>query len=103
MPSRLTGINQLSSKPTGTTREISKSRIERECQESRLDFGHRVREAREARRLSQRALGTLVRKNQGYISRIEHGQYNLRLDTIATLADALGMKIAIRLADPKRD
>ena len=62
-------------------------------EEARLALGRRIRDAREARGLDQYGLAALVKKNQGYISRIERGQFNLRIDTIASLAVALGMDI----------
>jgi transcriptional regulator with XRE-family HTH domain len=84
---------------TKRTRAASKSRIDVMSREARLALGHRIREAREARGLDQYGLAALVKKNQGYISRIERGQFNLRIDTIATLAAALGMDMAITLTD----
>jgi transcriptional regulator with XRE-family HTH domain len=84
---------------TQRTRAASKSRVDAVSEEARLALGRRIREAREARGLDQYGLAALVNKNQGYISRIERGQFNLRIDTIATLATALGMHMTITLTD----
>jgi transcriptional regulator with XRE-family HTH domain len=79
------------------TRAASKARVDVVSEEARLALGRRIRDAREAR-----GLATLVKKNQGYISRIERGQFNLRIDTIASLAVALGMDMAITLTDQSK-
>lgn len=52
-------------------------------------FGARVRELREARGLSQEALGALANLDRTYISGIERGARNLGLKNVAAIAAAL--------------
>ena len=78
---------------------VDTARVERMSKESREALGRRIREKREALGLSQEAIGAMVRKGQGYISRIERGEFNSRIDTIAAVAEALGLDMAISLPD----
>ena len=81
------------------TRAASKARVDVMSKEARLALGRRIRDAREGARARSVWACCAGQKNQGYISRIERGQFNLRIDTIASLAVALGMDMAITLTD----
>jgi len=53
--------------------------------------GERLRRMREARQLSQGALGKLIEKEGQYISKLERGKLTgITVDTLERLADALG-------------
>ncbi len=53
--------------------------------------GERLRQRREARQLSQGALGKLIEKEGQYISKLERGKLTgLTVATLERLADALG-------------
>ena len=62
-------------------------------QEARKDVGESIRRAREAKGLSQRQLGKLTGLAHNHIGRIERGKYNVTVDTLAVIANALGVKI----------
>jgi transcriptional regulator with XRE-family HTH domain len=52
-------------------------------------FGENLRKFRSQKRLSQRALDALSGIDHGMISRMENGQVNVTLNTLAILAAAL--------------
>jgi transcriptional regulator with XRE-family HTH domain len=54
-----------------------------------------LREARESKGLSQRALGNRAGVPQGHISRIEAGAIDLRLSSLIGLARALDLELAL--------
>jgi transcriptional regulator with XRE-family HTH domain len=55
----------------------------------RLRFGRRVRNLRQARRLSQEELAELAGVHRTYLSSLERGQRNVGLDNILAIAAAL--------------
>jgi DNA-binding Xre family transcriptional regulator len=55
-------------------------------------FGQRLRELRRSRDLSQRELAERMHTGASQITEIETGVQNVRLDTIARLAEALGIQ-----------
>ena len=57
-------------------------------------FGAKVRELRDARGLSQEALADAAGLHRTHISLIERGQRSARLETIESLATALGIQPA---------
>jgi transcriptional regulator with XRE-family HTH domain len=57
----------------------------------RLELGQRVRELRELRQLSTRALGAAVGVTSGFISQIENGRVAPSLATLFRLTAALGV------------
>ena len=57
-------------------------------------FGHRLREVRRQRGISQEKLGDLARLDRTYVSSVERGRNNISLLNIAKLAHALGVPIA---------
>lgn len=54
-----------------------------------------LREAREAKGLSQRELGRKAGVPQGHISRIENGAVDLRLSSLVALARTLDLELAL--------
>lgn len=62
-------------------------------------IGFQLRTIREERGLSTRELAERTGLAHSHIVRIENGKYNLRIDTLNTIADALGAEIKI---DKKR-
>lgn len=56
-------------------------------------FGQRVREIRRAKGISQEDLAQLAELNRTYISRIERGERNVSIETVARLATALGVEL----------
>lgn len=64
-------------------------------QTERARLGTMIREAREAKGLSQTELARLSDVPRTNISRIESGRYNVSIDTISRLGAVLGVKIAL--------
>jgi len=59
-----------------------------------LDLGLALREARGDSRISQEELGLRTGVHRNYIGGIERGERNPSVTTIATLANALGLKLS---------
>lgn len=66
---------------------------QRAIREARINIGRQLREAREARGYTLRDLAKLTGIAFNHISRIEAGRYNVTLDTVAVIANALGIEI----------
>lgn len=62
-------------------------------QEARKYVGESIRMAREAKGLSLRQVGKLTGIAFNHIGRIERGKYNVNIDTLAVIANALGVRI----------
>ena len=62
-------------------------------QEARKDVGESIRRARETKGLSLRQVEKLTGIAFNHIGRIERGKYNVTIDTIAVIANALGVRI----------
>lgn len=62
-------------------------------QEARKDVGESIRKAREAKGLTLRQVAKLTGIAFNHIGRIERGKYNVTVDTLAVIANALGVKI----------
>jgi transcriptional regulator with XRE-family HTH domain len=58
----------------------------------RTVFGMNVQRLRRERGLSQEQLSFLARRTRAYISGVEAGRRNATLETLATLAEALGVE-----------
>jgi transcriptional regulator with XRE-family HTH domain len=56
-----------------------------------LSFGHRVRDLRQARGLSQEELAESAGVHRTYVSSLERGRRNVGLDNILAIAAALGV------------
>jgi transcriptional regulator with XRE-family HTH domain len=63
----------------------------------RMDFGRRLREARQRAGLSQAQVAERAGIKQTHVSRVERGHRNLTLDTIEALAQAVGCAVSIVL------
>jgi len=57
-------------------------------------FGHRVRQLREAKGLSQEELAFRASVHRTYLGGIERGERNPSLKNIAAIADALGVTLS---------
>jgi transcriptional regulator with XRE-family HTH domain len=55
--------------------------------------GERVRALRKSKNWSQEQLAEKAKVSQGTLSRIENGSVDMRLDTLSSVAAALGAKI----------
>lgn len=61
-------------------------------------FGHRLRQARQRRGLTQRALAQQMRVAQGWLSELENGrQTHVQADTVYRLCQALGVSADVLL------
>lgn len=58
-------------------------------------FSNRLREARIAKNLSQRALSKLAGVPQSHISKIESNQVDLRLSSLIAIANALDLEATL--------
>ncbi len=58
--------------------------------------GHKIREIREAKKLTQEDLGKLIGVQKARISKIENGK-NLSLETIAKVSRAIGIEAHIHI------
>ncbi|MBA3545593.1 MAG: helix-turn-helix transcriptional regulator [Nannocystis sp.] len=61
----------------------------------KLQLAHRIRELREAKKLSQAQLAEMIETKQPSIARIESGRTLPRLDVLQRIATALGMRLTI--------
>jgi transcriptional regulator with XRE-family HTH domain len=57
-------------------------------------FGHRVRELREAKGLSQEAFAEECGLDRTYISGVERGKRNIGLENVRVVAKALGVSLS---------
>lgn len=66
-------------------------------------LGRALREARGDSRISQEELGLRTGVHRNYIGGIERGERNPSVTTIATLAEALGLKLSELFAVVERE
>lgn len=71
-------------------------------EDMRVLFGANFRQARLKARLTQADVEELTGIRQHYISEIENGLQNLTLDTMTTLAQAIGTDVRALLRPPPR-
>ncbi|MDR1743068.1 MAG: helix-turn-helix domain-containing protein [Dysgonamonadaceae bacterium] len=65
-------------------------------EELRLDvLGHKIKQIRQERRMTQTDLGVLVGVQKAQISKIENNMTNARLDTILKVFNALGARVRL--------
>lgn len=60
----------------------------------RKQVGSNIQKLRQEAKISQEELGSRIDADQAYISRLEAGELNPTLDTLALLAGALSQDIA---------
>ena len=65
----------------------------------RLRIGQRIAELRKGQGITQTQLAERCGLQQAHIARIETGRYSVGLDTLAQIADAMGMKIDFIIND----
>jgi transcriptional regulator with XRE-family HTH domain len=71
-------------------------------EDMRVLFGANFRQARLKAKLTQTDVQELTGIRQHYISEIENGVWNLTLDTMTTLAQAIGTDVRALLRRPPR-
>jgi transcriptional regulator with XRE-family HTH domain len=64
---------------------------------TRVKIGQQLRALRQERGLSTRQLAEITGVIHSHIVRIESGRYNVGVDTVEKLANALGAKLTIRV------
>lgn len=64
-------------------------------EENRKKLGEQVRKVREEQGWSQEQLAAFVGVKEQTIAKIEDGRYNVSLDLIGTVCDALGVNIVL--------
>ena len=69
----------------------------------REDIAEYFSRRRKASRLSQKDLAELTGMAPANISRFESGSYNPSLDMMVRIADAMGMRLEIRLVKQKKE
>ncbi len=62
---------------------------------NRISLAKKVREFREAMKLTQKAVAKEANMPQSVIARIESGEYGISVDTLSKVAYALGKKITL--------
>lgn len=65
------------------------------------EIGERVKRARIKARLSQEQLALLAETSRRPIYLLESGRGSVRLDTLQSILDALGLEIHIRAKEPR--
>lgn len=63
-------------------------------------FGRNVRAARKQQGWTQEQLAFEAGVKRAYLSEVENGQRNVSLDVVEKLAQALGIKADVLMADP---
>lgn len=66
---------------------------------ARWIFAENLRQARNAKGLSQEALAELAGLHRTYIGSVERGERNISIDNMERLADSLGTTIATLLGE----
>ena len=74
-----------------------------EANRAKREFGYAVLRRRLDLGLSQRELAERVGTSQNRIYLMENGEANSTLNTLARLADELGLTLEVRLAEKRRD
>ena len=61
----------------------------------KVSIGKMIREARKEQGLTQKELGQKMGLTESTVTKYEKGKQNLSLDTVQTIANALGIKLEI--------
>lgn len=83
-------------RPSKTTTTLSTHKAimtDEKKQHAREQIGQRISEIRKAQGISQTELAERSGVGRTHLIRIEQGKYNLQIDTLAALADAMNYKI----------
>ena len=75
---------------------------ERQLLETRVEMAQAVRRQREARRLTQKQLGTILKTSQPRVAKIEQAAADVSLDQMVRALTAAGGKIVVRTAKAKK-
>ena len=67
------------------------------AEELKLAFADELARLLEARGLKRTELATKLGTNRGYITRVLNTDYNLTIETMVRIADALGARVALHL------
>ncbi len=70
-------------------------KTETDFPKDRIRIGHRITELRNLRKLSQRQLAQRCNITQPHLARIEQGKYSVGLDTLSSIAEALGAQVEL--------
>ncbi|PDH67232.1 MAG: hypothetical protein CNE89_07090 [Sphingomonadaceae bacterium MED-G03] len=81
------------------TRTMKRASIDKFSRSCLIGFGSRLRQTREKKGLSRKALAKLARIAPTTLARIERNQQRPYVDTVAQLAEALGMRLAELVPD----
>lgn len=68
----------------------------------RKEFGKRIRQLRQERKLSQEELGVKAKLHRTYIGMIERAEKNITLENIEKLSKALGVPVSSLFKDENR-
>ncbi len=63
------------------------------------EIGARIQQHRMSKNLTQEKFAEIVGTSQKYISRIETGNHNIKLETIVAIAKGLGVSVDMLIAD----
>jgi DNA-binding XRE family transcriptional regulator len=86
-------LEQLTDKHIGKKGTARRDTFEEEL---RLDvLGHKIKQIRQERRMTQTDLGALVGVQKAQISKVENNMTNARFDTILKVFNALGARVRL--------
>jgi transcriptional regulator with XRE-family HTH domain len=75
-------------------------RVEYDALKSEFEFARAVLEMRESLGLTQRQFADLTGIKQAQLARLESGKQMPRIDTLANLAQRLGLAVEVRFVNP---
>jgi predicted XRE-type DNA-binding protein len=81
---------------------LAMSDEERQLLETRVELAQAVRRQREARQLSQKQLGTILRTSQPRVARIEQAAADVSLDQLVRAFTAAGGRIVVKTAKARK-
>lgn len=80
---------------------LGMSDAERQVLDARVELALAIRQQREARHLSQKQLGALLKTSQPRIARIEHAASDVSMDQLVRAFTVAGGKIVVKIAKSK--
>ncbi len=75
---------------------------ERQLLDARVELAHAVRRQREARHLSQKQLGALLKTSQPRVAKIEQAAADVSLDQLVRAFTAVGGRIVVKTVKVKK-